>query len=260
MARTGQAAARQSNAQLAGVASPVDDNQCELPSACADWRVIDVLAHLGALAHEAVCPPKPDPTLPNNREPYHDLRVDQRRGWSHAAVIDEWRRYAPQQLDLLEAGQEPPPSMQPVTLPGLGIYPRHQLLAHTTAFNLFCHLRFDMLAPDGPRVACPRPHNTWRDHRHRASRRWAQSETVRRAGEAMAQPGSTARQSISSPGAQPESRGATTARSLATHPRRHRSWTASTSSDDWTPPRPTSAYDTPRRKGPFHDAELRCPA
>lgn len=97
MTQTGLAAARQSNAQLAGILSSVDDNQWEMPSACAGWRVIDVLAHLGALAYEAVCPPRPDPTLPKNRERYHDLRVDERRGWSHAEVIDEWQCYAPQQ-------------------------------------------------------------------------------------------------------------------------------------------------------------------
>jgi hypothetical protein len=34
-------------------------------------------------------------------------------------------------------------------VPGLGTYPRH-LLANTMAFNVFCHLRNDMLAPDGP--------------------------------------------------------------------------------------------------------------
>jgi uncharacterized protein (TIGR03083 family) len=155
--KTGLAAARQSNAQLAGLVSSIDDSQWELPSACAGWRVIDVLAHLGALAYEAVYPPKPDPTWPKNRERYHDLRVDQRRGWSHAEVIDEWQRYAPQQLDLLEAAQEPPVATQFVTVPGLGVYPRH-LLANTTAFNVFCHLRFDMLAPDGPLpLAVPEP-------------------------------------------------------------------------------------------------------
>lgn len=149
MTRTGLAAARQSNAQLAGIVALVDDDQWELPSACAGWRIIDVVAHLGALAYEAVFPPEPDPTWPKNRERYHDLRVDQRRSWSRAQVIDEWHRYAPQQLELLEAGQEAPQATQPVTVPGLGTYPRH-LLANTTAFNVLCHLRFDMLAPDGP--------------------------------------------------------------------------------------------------------------
>ncbi|MBU3864135.1 maleylpyruvate isomerase family mycothiol-dependent enzyme [Streptomyces sp. 4503] len=149
MTRAGLAAARSSTAQLAEIVPQVDDGQWELPSACAGWRVIDVVAHLAALASEAVDPPPPDPSLPKNRERYHDLRVDEPRGRSHTEVLDEWRHSTPRQLDLLEAAQEPPRADEPVEVPGLGTYPRH-LLANTMAFNVFCHLRDDMLAPGGP--------------------------------------------------------------------------------------------------------------
>ncbi|MER5789846.1 maleylpyruvate isomerase family mycothiol-dependent enzyme [Streptomyces sp. NPDC001980] len=149
MTRAGLAAARSSTAQIAEIVPQVDDGQWELPSACAGWRVIDVVAHLAALASEAVDPPPPDPTLPKNRERYHDLRVDERRGLGHAEVLAEWRHSTPRQLDLLAAAQEPPGADEPVEVPGLGTYPRH-LLANTMAFNVFCHLRNDLLAPDGP--------------------------------------------------------------------------------------------------------------
>jgi uncharacterized protein (TIGR03083 family) len=149
MTRAGLVAARVSAAQLGDVIPLVGDEQWELPSACQGWRVIDVVAHLAALAREAVDPPTPDATWPKVRERYHDLRVHQRRDWSHADVIDEWRTYTPLQLKLLESGQEPPQADQPVEVPGLGSYPRH-LLANTMAFNVLCHTRFDMLAPDGP--------------------------------------------------------------------------------------------------------------
>ncbi|MGW7528726.1 maleylpyruvate isomerase family mycothiol-dependent enzyme [Streptomyces sp. NPDC054783] len=149
MTRAGLAAARSSTAQLAEIIPQVNHEQWELPSACQGWRVIDVVAHLAALASEAVDPPPPDPSLPKNRERYHDLRVDQRRDWTHAEVLDEWRRSTPRQLDLLEAAQEPPSADEPVLVAGLGTYPRH-LLANTMAFNVFCHLHNDMLAPDGP--------------------------------------------------------------------------------------------------------------
>jgi uncharacterized protein (TIGR03083 family) len=145
----GVASARASTAQLAGVVALVDDEQWEMPSACAGWRVIDVIAHLAALAHEAVEPPAPDPSVPKNRERYHDLRVDQRRGLSHAEVIDEWRRFTPRQLEALEAGQETSRAAELVEVRGLGTYPRH-LAANTMAFNVLCHLRYDLLAPDGP--------------------------------------------------------------------------------------------------------------
>ncbi|MGW4982537.1 maleylpyruvate isomerase N-terminal domain-containing protein, partial [Streptomyces mirabilis] len=67
MTRAGIAAARSSTAQLAEIIPQVDDGQWQLPSACAGWRVIDVVAHLAALASEAVTPPPPDPSLPQNR-------------------------------------------------------------------------------------------------------------------------------------------------------------------------------------------------
>lgn len=149
MTRIGIASARLSTAQLADIIPLVDDEQWDSPSACDGWRVIDVIAHLAALAHEAVHPPAPDPTLPKNRERYHDLRVDQRRGLSHAEVIDEWRTYTPRQLELLESGQDQPHADDAVEVPGLGTYPRH-LLANTMAFNVLCHLRYDMLVPGGP--------------------------------------------------------------------------------------------------------------
>ena len=127
----------------------MDEALWEEPSACEGWRVIDVLAHLAALATEAVDPPEPDPSWPKNRERYHDMRVDERRGWTQAQVIDEWRRSTPRQLALLAKGQDEAVADEPVNVPGLGVYPRH-LLANTMAFNVFCHLRNDMLAPDGP--------------------------------------------------------------------------------------------------------------
>ncbi|HEY6791860.1 MAG TPA: maleylpyruvate isomerase family mycothiol-dependent enzyme [Trebonia sp.] len=118
MTHAGLAAARVSTAQLADAVAVVDDEQWELPSACAGWRVIDVIAHLAALAHEAVEPPAPDPALPKNRERDHDLRVDERRGRSHAEVIDEWRRFTPRQLEILAAGQRLADPVGVTTKPG----------------------------------------------------------------------------------------------------------------------------------------------
>lgn len=157
MTRQGVESARLSCAQLDSIIDLLDDEQWNTPSACAGWRVIDVVAHLAALAHEAVDPPGLDPSLPKVRERYHDLRVDQRRGWSHAEVVDEWRTYTPRQLELMGSGQDGAKADDPVDVSGLGTYPRH-LLANTMAFNVFCHLRNDVLAPDGPLpYALPEP-------------------------------------------------------------------------------------------------------
>lgn len=157
MTRAGLEAARLSVAHLEKIIPLVDDDTWDEASACAGWRLIDVVAHLAALATEAVDPPEPDPSWPKNRERYHDLRVDERRGLSHAEVIDEWRRSTPRQLALLAAGQDQAVADDPITVTGLGVYPRH-LLANTMAFNVFCHLRNDMPAPGGPlRIKLPEP-------------------------------------------------------------------------------------------------------
>jgi uncharacterized protein (TIGR03083 family) len=157
MTHAGLEAARLSVAHLEQIIPQVEDGMWAEPSACEGWRLIDVVAHLAALAAEAVDPPAPDPSWPKNRERYHDLRVDERRGWSHAEVIDEWRRSTPRQLVLLEAGQDEAVADDPITVTGLGVYPR-RLLANTMAFNVFCHLRNDMLAPGGPlQITLPEP-------------------------------------------------------------------------------------------------------
>lgn len=54
MTHAGLLSARRSAVQLSDVIGLVSDEQWELPSACASWRVIDVVAHLGALAREAM--------------------------------------------------------------------------------------------------------------------------------------------------------------------------------------------------------------
>jgi uncharacterized protein (TIGR03083 family) len=149
MTRAGLDSARQSVANMETIIPMVSDDAWEAPSACDGWRCIDVVAHLAALATEAVNPPTPDPSWPKIRERYHDLRVNERREWSHAEVIDEWRRSTPEQLKLLEAAQDEAVADDPVVVTGLGTYPRH-LAANTMAFNVFCHLRNDMLGPDGP--------------------------------------------------------------------------------------------------------------
>ena len=45
--------------------------------------------------------------------------------------------------------QEPPLATTPLTLADLGTYETHQL-ADAYAFDLYCHLRVDVLAPRGP--------------------------------------------------------------------------------------------------------------
>lgn len=146
-------AARANIAELSALIDTLGDEDWEQPSACPGWRIIDMLAHLGAVAASVVDPPSvPEPgasPLPHNRERVHDLLVNVRRRWERTAVIEEWRTKTPQLLALLDTMQSEPVANETITLPGLGTYPKH-MLANALAFDTFCHIRHDLCAPRGP--------------------------------------------------------------------------------------------------------------
>ncbi|MEU7816902.1 maleylpyruvate isomerase family mycothiol-dependent enzyme [Pseudonocardia sp. NPDC049154] len=153
-------AARANVDEIATLIDSIDDDGWARPSACAGWRVRDMIAHLGAVATSIVAPtpPAPDaPPMPAERERQHDVLVDRRRSWSVAEVVDEWRINTPKLLDALAGFQQGEAATAATTLPGLGTYPKH-MLANALAFDTFCHLRNDLLRPAGPlELALPEP-------------------------------------------------------------------------------------------------------
>jgi hypothetical protein len=121
------------------------------PSGCAGWRVQDVAAHMSSnfkeTADPSPRPPEPLPPMPAER--LMDLLVQPRLEWSAEQVLSELRTYAPRLVETLEAMQEPPLARSPLAVADLGTYEMHQL-ADAYAFDLYCHLRVDVLAPRGP--------------------------------------------------------------------------------------------------------------
>ena len=121
------------------------------PSGCTGWRVQDVAAHMSSNFKETAdpSPPPPDPLPPMPAERLMDLLVEPRREWTPEQVLTELRTYAPRLVQTLDALQEPPLATSPLTVADLGTYDMHQL-ADAYAFDVYCHLRVDVLAPRGP--------------------------------------------------------------------------------------------------------------
>ncbi len=124
------------------------------PSRCAGWRVQDLVAHTGSNFKVLVePPPAADPAEnagpPLTAEQLQEVLVDARRGWDADSVRAEFEQYRDGALGVLQALQAPPVADAPITLSDLGTYAGH-LLADAFAFDLFCHLRVDLLAPGGP--------------------------------------------------------------------------------------------------------------
>ena len=144
----------------AEVVASLTPDEWARPSRCAGWTVQDLVAHTGSNFRVLAEPPDPSAPAPQveTAEQLQDLLVEQRRGWSSADVAGEFQKYVGLALGALGALQEEPLAASPITLTDLGTYPMHAL-ADAFAFDLWCHLTVDLLAPTGP-VDRPRPQAT----------------------------------------------------------------------------------------------------
>ena len=144
------AAVRLAVDEVKEVLTSLTPEEWDRPSGCAGWRVQDLVAHMSSNWKEVVdpTPPPPDPPqLP--AEALMELLVDPRRGWSADEVLAEYLAYCDPAVDALAALQAEPLASVEQRLADLGTYPLH-LLADAFAFDHYCHLRIDLLAPHGP--------------------------------------------------------------------------------------------------------------
>lgn len=121
----------------------------KLPSRCAGWSVKDLVAHTGSNLHVVVEPDSAPQDPPPIAEDLQELLVAQRRDWTAEEVAEEFRRYRDPALAVFRAVQDEPTASSPLTLSELGTYPMHAL-ADAFAFDMWCHLYIDLLAPTGP--------------------------------------------------------------------------------------------------------------
>lgn len=129
----------------------------EAPSDCAGWRVQDVIGHMSAVfvAVSGGATAQADPPT-DDAERNADAAVDERRGWTSAEVAAEYERSSEAAIAGLAALQGTPMGDTVIPLGNLGHHPMH-LLADALAFDHYCHLRHDLIAPGGPLVRDPLP-------------------------------------------------------------------------------------------------------
>jgi uncharacterized protein (TIGR03083 family) len=139
-------------AEVKSVITTLTDDEWSMPSGCAGWSVKDLVAHMSS-NYKEVCEPSPPPSEPVElpAERLMDLLVEPRKQWSNAEVRDEYLAYCDGALLALTALQDEPLASTMVPLADLGTYALHQY-ADAFAFDHYCHLRIDLLAPAGPVV------------------------------------------------------------------------------------------------------------
>jgi uncharacterized protein (TIGR03083 family) len=150
MSQEGLASVARSIDEVKQVITSLTDDEWARPSGCAGWTVRDLVAHMSSNYKETVEPsPPPSEPLDLPAERLMDLLVDARDGWTHEQIRDEYLQYCDGALATLGALQEEPLASTVIPLADLGHYPMHQL-ADAFAFDHYCHLRVDLLAPHGP--------------------------------------------------------------------------------------------------------------
>jgi uncharacterized protein (TIGR03083 family) len=150
MTQIGVAAARRLVDQVSELVVSLTPDQWWLQSGCAGWRVQDVVAHLAAGAHVTADPATSPPAeTTGSAEQQMAAMVELRRGWSSAEVRREYLDHADRAIDVLAGIQAEPLASTDMKLLDLGVYPTH-VLADVVAFDHYCHLYEDVLAPHGP--------------------------------------------------------------------------------------------------------------
>jgi uncharacterized protein (TIGR03083 family) len=136
------------------VAKSLTDEEWNLPSDCDGWAVRDVLAHMAAVLH-GVHDPAYMVDMSGGTEAAMEAPVAERRTWKIEEVIAEYESSSEQVANVVAMFQDPSMGENLLPMGDLGTHPM-SLLASTMVFDAYCHLRNDILKPNGP-IDRPQP-------------------------------------------------------------------------------------------------------
>ena len=139
---------------MTAVVNSLSDDEWAAPSACAGWRIQEVVAHTSSMLKLMVDPDPPadadtDAPEPTGAEDMAEMFVAPRRTWSSTEVLAEFEQYRDPFIAAQTALQDEPLASTETSLGELGTHPL-RILAGTFSFDAYCHLRHDMVAPGGP--------------------------------------------------------------------------------------------------------------
>jgi uncharacterized protein (TIGR03083 family) len=156
MSHLGVEGLRAEQADVVTLFKGLSDDELNAPSDAAGWSVRDVLAHMGNSQH-GVIDPAFLPDTSTDTEGAMEGPVEVRRSWSFDDVLDEFETYRARAMNLFVMAQDEPMASNMLPMGQLGTHPM-AILPNVFLFDTYCHLRNDILAPNGPinRPAPPR--------------------------------------------------------------------------------------------------------
>jgi uncharacterized protein (TIGR03083 family) len=126
----------------------LSDDEWNAPSDCEGWSVRDVVAHMGSIQH-GVVDPSAMVDISGGAERAMEVPVAERREWKVGDVLAEYETYSAQIADAVATFQEPPLAETMLPMADLGTHPM-AIMANMFLFDTYCHLRNDILGPNGP--------------------------------------------------------------------------------------------------------------
>lgn len=145
---------RAERAAILEIANSLTDDEWNAPSDCAGWTVRDVMAHLAATVHGIV-----DPAfmadMSGGTEAAMEAPVAERRSRPVAEIVAEYEEFSAKAADAGAMLQGEGVADNLLPMGDLGTHPM-KLLPNILLFDSYCHLRNDILRPNGP-IDRPRP-------------------------------------------------------------------------------------------------------
>jgi uncharacterized protein (TIGR03083 family) len=147
MSQLGVDGFRAERAAILDIAHSLSDDEWASASDCTGWAIRDVVAHMGSVLH-GVVDPSAMIDLSAGTEISMEKPVAERRTRPIADVLGEYEEFSGMAADAFAALQEPPMADADLPMGELGTHPM-SMLASTFLFDAYCHLRHDILRPNG---------------------------------------------------------------------------------------------------------------
>jgi uncharacterized protein (TIGR03083 family) len=149
------------HAEVLAVIKSLSPEEWEAPSGCEGWRTKDLVAHLACTFRAVAEPGSLPPGVEGDLEATQEVGVAERKDWPADRVAAEYEELGSKAIEALTGLQAPGIGDTVIPLEDAGQYPLH-MVANALAFDHYCHLRNDMLAPRGSVDRPAPPHDELR--------------------------------------------------------------------------------------------------
>jgi len=149
MSDQGVEAFRADRDEVLKVARSLTADEWASPSDCDGWRVQDVVAHMANVCRAVVDPGSLAPGVAGDLEATQAAQADAHRSWTADEVLADYEDVSAKALESVIGLQAPGMAETVIPIENAGHYPLH-MVVNAFAFDHYCHLRYDVLRPNGP--------------------------------------------------------------------------------------------------------------